>query len=258
MGCAGMKIRSQVARYEEIRQALEAKILSGEWPPGQMIPSEYQLVAEYGYSRMTVHRALSELVAAGLLIRRQGKGTFVANPPSHTTVLEITDVRADILSKGGAPRHVLLSRAVQAGSSIRTDQLQAAPNAKVLSLSLLHLADGLPFAVEQRLINLDAVPDAEDQDFEMIPPGSWLLEQVPWSDAEHRIRAAACDGETARLLTISPSEPCLIVERRTYYDQRPITWVRLTYPGDRHDLVGTFTYAKRKRVPGSPGDQRRR
>ncbi|MCF3948855.1 GntR family transcriptional regulator, partial [Acidiphilium iwatense] len=80
-----------VPLHQRIIADLEAKILSGEWPPGYRIPFEHQLVAHYGCARMTVNKAISTLTAAGLIVRRRRAGSFVASPPVQSAVLQIPD-----------------------------------------------------------------------------------------------------------------------------------------------------------------------
>jgi GntR family histidine utilization transcriptional repressor len=76
--------------------------------------------------------------------------------------------------------------------------------------------------------------------FDEIPPGSWLLQEAPWTEAEHQIDAVNVDEEVAGLLRIAPASACLRMERRTWRGPVSVTWVRLTFPGDQHRLVGRF------------------
>src|SRR3712207_5211640 len=77
--------------HQRIRDDIEARIMSGEWPPGYRIPFEHELMAEYGCSRMTVNKVLSTLAANGLITRRRRAGTVVAEPSSQQAVLQIQD-----------------------------------------------------------------------------------------------------------------------------------------------------------------------
>ena len=70
------------------------------------------------------------------------------------------------------------------------------------------------------------------------------MRQVPWSSAEHRIHASAADPATADALGVAPGTACLVIERRTWNNSGPITQVKLTYPGDRHQLVARFSPTK--------------
>ena len=103
-----------------------------------------------------------------------------------------------------------------------------------------HRAAGGPFEFEERWINLDRVSEAETRDFAERSPGAWLLEHVPWTEAEHTIYATGADAVTAGPLELSEGAPCLCIERRTWIGDDTVTFVRLTYPGARKRLVGRF------------------
>lgn len=227
-------------RYIEIRKALEDNILSGTWQPGDRVPSELELVEAYGCSRMTVNKALSALADAGLIVRRRRSGSFVAAPAAEETVLEIQDIAAEIRASGRPYRHaVLWSKRRKAGPE---DAARSGGRAGtwIRALGVLHFAGAAPQLLEDRLISLSSVPAAAEVDFASVPPGTWLLEHIPWTEAEHRIRAVAAGEEVAAHLDLSPGAPCLQVERRTWRQGKWVTAVRLTHPGDRHELVARF------------------
>jgi len=83
--------------------------------------------------------------------------------------------------------------------------------------------------------------EAAEEEFLDIAPGPWLIGRVPWSEAEHRIRAMAADDTIADALDIDPGAPCLVVERRTWSAEHPVTHVRFVYPAESHTLVARFT-----------------
>ncbi|HEY7766070.1 MAG TPA: GntR family transcriptional regulator, partial [Aestuariivirgaceae bacterium] len=78
--------------YRQLKDRIRAQISSGEWQPGSRVPSEYELVAQYGVSRMTANRALRELMHDGYLNRIRGLGTFVREPPHHTSLIELRNI----------------------------------------------------------------------------------------------------------------------------------------------------------------------
>lgn len=229
-----------IPRYLEIQRELEARIRSGEWRPGHRVPGEHELVAHYGCSRMTVNRALSALAAAGLVQRRRRAGSVVATPRAEETVLTINDLKAEVEGRGAAYRADVRLRRKRRASAEDVQRLGVPPGAPVLALTLLHLADGTPHALEERLINLAAVPDARGESFREVPPGTWLLRHVPWTQAEHAISAVNADTRVARLLGRRVGLACLVVDRRTLRGGEPIACARLTYPGDCHRLAGRF------------------
>jgi GntR family histidine utilization transcriptional repressor len=226
--------------HARIRADVEARIVSGEWPPGHRIPYEHELTAQYGCSRMTVSKALGELGRAGLIERRRKAGSFVRRPLAQSAVLEIHDVAAEVASLGAAYSYKLLSHARRRATARDRERLAVPQNASLLALVCRHDADGRPFCLENRLIHLEAAPEAARESFAEEPPGAWLIARIPWTAAEHRIRATNADG-AATALDLPPSAPCLVIERRTFQGDLAVTHVCLTYPGAAHELIARFS-----------------
>ena len=89
--------------YEKVKQAISEKIHSGVWRPHDRIPSEAELVAQFGFSRMTINRALRELTDEGRLVRLQGVGTFVAEPKGQSALFEVRSIAEEITSRHHPP-----------------------------------------------------------------------------------------------------------------------------------------------------------
>lgn len=225
--------------WQQIRRALIRPIAEGTWPPDTKIPKEFEIIERYGAARMTVHRALRSLAAEGLVARKRRFGTVVAARPPERPVLEIWDIGAEVGREGHAYRFEILSR-TRVDADPSGAALGAAPGTPLERLLVRHFSDDEPLQIEERLINLAAVPRAESESFRETAPGSWLVANVPWTDAEHVISAEGASPEAARLLEVAPESACLVVERRTWADGVPITWARLTHPGDRRRLIARF------------------
>ena len=219
--------------HERIRAGIEARILSGEWPPGHRVPGEAELTALHGCARMTVNKALSALAAAGLVERRRRAGTFVARPRSQSMVLEIADLATEVAARGQAYGWRLTARRV-------LPQGTAAMEGPLVEVEGVHLADGQPLAFEHRLVSLSEVPAIIDADLAGTAPGTWLLAHVPWTEAEHRIGAEGADGPVARALDLPPGSPCLTVRRRTWRAEAPVTAVEQYFIAGSHELVARF------------------
>jgi GntR family histidine utilization transcriptional repressor len=219
---------------ERIRSELEARILSGEWKPGHPIPAEHALMAEYRCARMTVNKAIAGMAAAGLVTRRRRAGTVVAAPVAERAVMEIADLAAESERLGLPYAHTILSRAVV-----------TRPEGEMLAVTTLHDRGSEALALEERHIALGAVPQARAERFAEMPPGTWLLRHVAWSEAEHVIGARVADAALARRLGIARGDACLTLDRRTWQGGDLITEVRLTYPADRHHFIGRFTTGER-------------
>jgi GntR family histidine utilization transcriptional repressor len=230
--------------YVDIKQELERRIVSGEWPTGHHVPSEHELKAQYKCSRMTVNKALSMLASAGLVVRRRRSGTFVAAPAVEETVLEIHDIKAEILNSGQSYGYALLSRKLRRATAVEAERLGLKAGDPVLKLVAQHFSAGRPYVIETRLINVLFVPEAKTTFFGDTPPGTWLLSRIPWSDAEHQIRAINASPEIAKALGVEPGAACLLVERRTWSSGNIVTHVTLNYPGDSHSLIGKFSPVK--------------
>ncbi|TPJ27988.1 histidine utilization repressor [Mesorhizobium sp. B2-7-2] len=227
--------------HQRILSDIREKILSGAWAPGHRIPFEHELTAHYNCSRMTVNKALSQLAKAGLIERRRRSGSFVRQPQSQAAVLELHDIRIEVEALGLPYHYERLERVKRRSGAEDRALLGLSAPGPVLALEGLHFAGERPFALEQRLINLSAVAEAGEEEFLDIAPGPWLIGRVPWSEAEHRIRAMAADETIADALDIDVGAPCLVVERRTWSAEHPVTHVRFVYPAESHTLVARFT-----------------
>ena len=230
--------------HQRIRGEIEDLIRSGAWTPGRKVPSEAELMERFGCSRMTVNKAMSALAEAGLIVRRRRAGSFVSRPRVHSTVLDIPDIQAEILARGEAYRFELLDRRRRKARAGDAEEKALAAGGELLVLRGLHVGGDRPFALEDRLISLNAVPEAADLDFADESPGAWLLHHVPWTEAENRISAVGADEVTADLMALDPGAALLAVERRTWRSDAPVTWVRQLFPGEAYDLVARFGRAR--------------
>lgn len=226
--------------HVRILSDVQDRILSGAWPPGYRIPFEHELSAQYGCSRMTVNKVLTQLAKAGLIERRRKAGSFVARPHAQSAVLEIKDIGAEVAALGLAYRFTLEARRTRGAKPADIERIAVPKGSPLLELTCRHFAGPHPFCLEKRLISIAAVPEAATEDFAATPPGTWLVRRVPWTNAEHRIAASGADAETAVALGLARGRPCLTVERRTWSGEQPVTFVRLTYPGEAYGLVARF------------------
>lgn len=226
--------------YDQIRRAVRDLILNGTWPPGTSVPPEHALMEQLGASRMTVHRALVQLAREGLITRRRRSGTIVASPPASHAMLDILSIPAEVEKLGRRYDYKVLSRLDGRPSAELALRFGLKRGEKIAHLVALHRADGKPHVLEERIIHLATVPAAAQELFDETPPGDWLLGHSLWSQAEHAISAVPAEPEDAQLLEIQPGEACLLIERRTWNRDAPVTAVRLLYPGNRHRFIGRF------------------
>jgi GntR family histidine utilization transcriptional repressor len=237
------KKSSAASLHQQILTDIEKRIVSGDWPPGFKLPFEVDLAKSYNVSRMTVNKVLTRLADAGLIERHRKTGTFVKQPNAQAAILEIHDIEVEVLSLKQKYAFKLVDRSSRNANEHDLARFGLSKNIDVEEIACTHFAGDAPFCWEHRLINLDVVPKALAVDFTHIPPGQWLRLQVPWTTAQHKIYSIAADADIARRLDIAKGSPCLVVERRTWSDQGPVTVVRFTYPAEKHAVVATFTPA---------------
>lgn len=223
--------------YKDIHNILLGRIKSGEWPPGDLVPAEADLAREFGCTRVTVNRAMQALADAGLLERRRKAGTRVVQRMTRNAVFQIPIVRHEIEQRGGSYKYLLLSRQEVAPPQKVKAEMSLSANDKVLHVLSLHFADGKPYQLEDRWIDLDTVAQARKEPFDEISPNEWLLREVPYTNAEHVFRAASPDAAERDQLGLAQNEPVFIIERTTWLADRAVTHVRLVHPANSFRLV---------------------
>ncbi len=239
------RARAPLALHARISADLAEPIRSGAWRPGTKIPYEHELMARYGCARATVGKAVQALAAEGLIVRRRKAGSFVAPPPVQSAVLRIPELEAEVTARGHAYGYELLSSRRRRADARDPDEAMLGPAHAVLELRCRHSADGRPFALEHRLIDLAAVPLAATADFTMVSPGAWLLANVGWSEAEHRIGAASADSATAEQLGLPAGAACLVLRRWTWRAtsgpaEGGVTFARQVFPAGAFELAARF------------------
>lgn len=228
--------------YRQVKEHVLSRIRSGAWAVGERVPSETRLTGELGVSRMTAHRALRELTQEGWLTRVRGAGTFVAGAKPQSALLEIRNIREEIMERGHAHAcRVIQLRPEPAGAEVAR-ALEMAPGSQVFHSVLVHSEDGQPVQVEDRHVNPAFAPGYLDQDFTRTTAFEYLGGLGPMDSAEHIIEAVLPDAPVRRLLEVRRAEPCLLLTRRTWCRGRVVSRVRQTYPGSRYRLAGRQDY----------------
>lgn len=228
------------APYARVKEFLKQGLASGRWAPGALMPSEAELVSQFGVSRMTITRALRELQNEGLVTRLQGLGTYAAHLVKVSSTLTIRDLHEEITTRGHrhhAEVHIARS---EAASAHVASQLGLARGEPVFHTLLVHFEDGLALQCEDRYVNPACAPDYLRTDFTQITPTHYLLQVAPLWEAQYSVEAGSPSAREARLLGIPPQEPCLIIVRRTVNHGVPITVARLVHPGSRYRVEGQF------------------
>jgi len=224
--------------HEQIRRAVCAPIISGAWTPGRRIPSEHELMALFGASRMTVNRAMRTLADGGLIVRRRRTGSHVAAPSGERALVTMGDIRATIDKRGQAYAYECLARRGARASDDIAGRFEIAAGTPLLNISCRHLADGRPAALEDHWINLAALPEASQERFDKVAPGEWLAARLPWAKSRYIVSAVNAGSAMAKLLDLKPESACLKIDRQSWRNGIPATFVTALYPGAGHALTG--------------------
>ncbi|MCL2523830.1 MAG: GntR family transcriptional regulator [Betaproteobacteria bacterium] len=223
--------------YRQIKDFLIRCLEEGEWGPGDAIPSEGELAARFNVSQGTVRKAIDEMAAENMLIRRQGKGTFVAthdDPRSFYRFLRVApDAGKHIQGVSDASACEMVAASVEVAAALGL----AVGDELIRVLRVLRFADE-PVVFDQIYLLADAFAGLT---LESLRSSERSLYSVFESDygvrmirAEERLRAVAADAESAARLGIAVGEPLLRVERTAYtYGNKAVEW-RLGLYSTRH------------------------
>ena len=226
--------------YGKVKAFIKKRISAGTWKPGDPVPSESVLMVQFGVSRMTVNRALRELMGEGLVTRVQGSGTFVAELHRISSTLSIRDIHDEVVERGHIHTACVLLAAAEKASADLARTLGLASGGRVFHTILIHLENGVPIQYEDRYVNPAAAPRYLETDFTQITPTHHLLEEAPLTEASYSIEACLPSALEAKHLEIKPAEACLAMMRRTVSGANIASVARLVYPGSRYSFAGKF------------------
>ena len=222
-------------KHAQLRAILE-ELSTTHLRPGDILPGERALEEIYGVSRITVRRAIGDLVTAGRLRRIRGRGTFVAPNPlvSH---LDLTSFSAAMHAQGvEATSRILLSERATAPEEV-TAFFGPATTGAHTHLRRLRLGDNEPYAIDDAWYNTALLPDLLEND--VYRSVYAILEQdydLPLTDADQTVSATVADDATAPLLDVAPGTPLLHMVRFARAGQHPVEWCSSLYRTDRYRL----------------------
>jgi len=224
--------------YRQIKALILQALETGEWRPGQVIPSEQELAARFSVSQGTVRKAIDEMAADNLLVRKQGKGTYVAShndPRALFRFLRLVPVDGDLSSPQSIPLDCWRAKAGQEASRM----LAIEPGAPIIIVRRL-----LKFANKPVVIDEIYLPGEVFQGLTAETLQGWsgslysLFESrfgIRMIRAQERIRAVAADRGASEALKVPEGTPLLSVERVTYtYGDKPVEWRRGLYSTAEH------------------------
>lgn len=222
--------------YQQIKTLILRSLQAGEWKPGDMIPSEFDLAARFRVSQGTVRKAIDELATDNLLMRRQGKGTYVATHAEQRTqyrFLRLLPDTGDLDSQGPAERRIIECRRLRASAEVAR-QLALRTGDPILQVKRVLTFAGSPAILEDLWLpggpfkGLTLETLSEDKG-----PMYALFETqfgVRMVRATEKIKAVSADTDAAQLLSVPQGHPLLSVERLAYtYNDVPMELRRGLY-----------------------------
>lgn len=220
--------------YAQVRAGVIQRIASGVWKPGALLPSENRLAEEFGVSQGTVRKALDALAAEKLVLRQQGKGTFVA---AHTPERELFHFFLIVGDDGShqLPTGRVLSCIRRRASQEEAQKLNLAPGAKVVHIQRVRDLAGRPAIVEKVVVPVRLFPDLGQS---ALPNTLYRLYEEAYgviiAQAVERLKAVAARKSDAALLGVPVGAPLLEIERIALtLDRTPVEW-RVSRCDTRH------------------------
>jgi GntR family transcriptional regulator len=243
-------------QYRQIEQALRERIAT--LPPGTRLPSDAELCAEFGVSRMTARHAMQRLAEDGLIAREPGRGSFVAEAPAYRRANRLMTFSQEMRRTGRVPSSRILGRYTRPSTPAEAASLGIPVHQPVVHVRRVRLADGEPIALETAVL-LGACADTvmtadltQGSLHEALSRAGFVL----WRGTG-TVSAAAATAEDARFLSIRTGDP-LLVERRVILDThgRRIEATESRYLADRYRLGVQFDVEPPEAEPTPGGSGR--
>ena len=225
--------------YQQLQRSLRGAIENGIIGPDDALPPERDLAEMLGVSRITVRKAIDELVEDGLLIRKQGSGTFVSNRVEKNFA-KLTSFSEDMRARGREPRSVWLNRAEGTVTPEESLTLRSSPGTPVFRFHRIRYADDAPMAIEYATVIASCLTSLETVESSLYE----ALERTGNRQvrALQRLRAVLLTAEQAKLLKAQEGEAGLLVARVGYLkDGRAVEYSQSYYRGEIYDFVAELS-----------------
>ncbi len=227
-------------RYRTIEQALRERIAGLR--PGDGLPSDSELCAEFGVSRMTARNAMHRLTEDGLVLRLPGRGSYVAEPPAHRRADRLVSFSSEMGRRGRVPSSIIVAREIRPAWRTAAADLKVREGEPIVFLRRVRCADGEPIALETTLLIGAVAADVMAADLRhdslhaMLAAAGWSLRR-----GTATVTAASASKEDARLLGVARGDPVL-VERRVIVDGqgRPLEATETRYASERYAIDVRF------------------
>jgi len=253
---------TEVPLYGKVEEVLASEIARGYLKPGDRLPSEEELLMRFGVSRITVRRAIQNLIQRGIVEIRRGHGTYVLAPRISQELTTLTGFVEDMDIHGRKASARVLSQGVVAANAIVARQLGISKGARVMRVERVRLADSVPMSFDETYLPLDIGKKIVSNDLRSKPIFTLLEDKygIPLTDAEYKMEAAVASAQIAQGLAISEGSAIFRIERTSFTEGgRPIDYEILSYRGDLIRFVTRLARRPtKKRTQSKASSPRRR
>jgi GntR family transcriptional regulator len=221
--------------YARIEETIATEIAQGEYCPGDQLPTEDELLERFQVSRITIRRAIQNLVSRGLLEIRRGLGTFVLSPRIEAELTKLTGFVEDMKSVGRRASARVVSHGVIAASARVAQRLQLVKGTKVMQIKRVRLADDMPISFDETYLPLPLGKQIVRNDLRLHPIFTLLEEEygVPLVEADYELEAVIATKAVAVALQVRVGSPIFQIERTSLTTgNQPVDYEVLSYRGD--------------------------
>lgn len=224
--------------YRQIKDRLMRALDSGEWQPGQMVPSEHELAKRYGVSQGTVRKAIEELAAEHVLVRHQGKGTFVSSHHEERAQFRFLRLRRDAGGLPATESSILECRRVRPPADV-TRELQMRAGESAVFIRRMLTVDAFPAVLDELWLPGSLFRGLTQERLQQYKGPLYALFEASFGTrmlkAREQLKAISCPADQALLLGIEVGKPVLLVDRlSTTYHDRPVEVRRGFYLTEKH------------------------
>ncbi len=221
--------------YAQVESVLSSEIGSRSLKSGDRLPTEDDLMARFGVSRITVRRAIQNLVSRGLVEIQRGRGTFVASPKITQELTELSGFVEDMQAVGRKATARLIGKKIVTASEIVARELAIPKGTRAVKIERVRIGDGVPISFDETYLPLELGKKVMRNNLAVEPIFS-LLERkynIPLIEAEYKMEAVAAGPEIAAALHVEPGSPMFLIERTSYSTgAKPVDYEKLYYRGD--------------------------
>ena len=238
--------------YLQLQRHISAALAAGDLAPGDCLPAERDIAQMTGLSRVTVRKAIQELVSAGQLVQRRGSGTYVTQKVEklEQALSLLTSFTEDMARRGRSVETRWISRRIDAPAPEEVMALGLGAGDRVTRLERVRCSDGVPLAIERATLSTNLLPDPE-----AVQSSLYAVLQTRGlrpTRAVQRISATSIDARDSALLGVAVGAPGLKIERISYLPSgQVVEFTRSLYRGDAYDFAVELKLAPEDERPAS-------